>query len=131
MKLTEDLYKFDRWQKEDLSHTLWAWINRGLPKEFEPVDVRPALDIDSGRVLLKNSKEQLVSLYFGELEFVYICPNSGNAGFFEELVDEFHLLCNSDRAWLRNLAMRLGKNKLLMEKQYDKSEFIEGPVEPH
>lgn len=106
---TEDLSDFGMREIRELKDILDAWLNNGLPDDFEYSGVKPAFNRNSGYVFLVNDEYQVCMEVDGKLESFYTTPYSGYEGFYEELLDE------ADESWdeedleyLRDLAENHG-----------------------
>ena len=106
---TEDLSDFGMREIEELKDILDAWLNNGLPDDFEYSGVKPAFNRSSGYVFLVNDEYQVCMEVDGKLESFYTTPYSGYEGFYEDLLDE------ADESWdeedleyLRDLAENRG-----------------------
>lgn len=85
---TEDLSDFGMREIGELRDILDAWLNNGLPDDFEYSGVKPAFNRSSGYVFLVNDEYQVCMEVDGTLESFYTTPYSGYEGFYEDLVDE-------------------------------------------
>ena len=85
---TEDLSDFGMREIELLRDILDAWLNNGLPDDFEYSGVKPAFNTHSGYVFLVNDEYQTCMEVDGVLESWYFTPYEGHEGFYEDLLDE-------------------------------------------
>lgn len=90
---TEDLSDFGMREIEELRNILDAWLNNGLPDDFEYSGVKPAFNRSSGYVFLVNDEYQVCMEVDGRLESFYTTPYSGYEGFYEDLLEE------ADESW--------------------------------
>ena len=90
---TEDLSDFGMREIELLRDILDAWLNNGLPDDFEYSGVKPAFNSYSGNVFLVNDEYQTCMDVGGRLESWYYTPYEGHEGFYEDLLDE------ADNSW--------------------------------
>lgn len=106
---TEDLSDFGMREIELLRDILDAWINNGLPDDFEYSGVKPAFNTRSGYVFLTNDEYQVAMEVDGVLESFYTTPYEGYEGFYEELLDEADNSWNyEDLEYLRDIAENRG-----------------------
>ena len=85
---TEDLSDFGFREIRLLRDILDAWVESGLPDDFEDSGVKPAFNTYSGNVFLVNDEYQTCMEVDGKLESWYYTPYSGHEGFYEDLMDE-------------------------------------------
>ena len=100
---TTDLSKFGFRELEELRDILSAWIDNGLPDDFEDSDVHPEFNEHSGYVFLTNSEHQAALLNDGKLETFYWLAGTGIEGFLDELIDMFNNGEITDEDDLENL----------------------------
>lgn len=106
---TEDLSDFGMREIEELKDILDAWLNNGLPDDFEYSGVKPAFNRSSGYVFLVNDEYQVCMEVDGTLESFYTTPYSGYEGFYEDLLDEADDSWNyEDLEYLRDIAENRG-----------------------
>ena len=106
---TEDLSDFGMREIELLRDILDAWINNGLPDDFEYSGVKPAFNTRSGYVFLVNDEYQVAMEVDGVLESFYTTPYEGYEGFYEDLLDEADNSWNyEDLEYLRDIAENRG-----------------------
>ena len=108
---TENLADFGYRELEMLRDLLTAWLDSGLPDDFEDDGVRPAFNTYSGNVFLTNDDYQVCMEVDGKLESFYYTPYEGYEGFYEDLLDE------ADESWeyedlefLKDIAENRGDN---------------------
>lgn len=106
---TEDLSDFGMREIELLRDILDAWINNGLPDDFEYSGVKPAFNTRSGYVFLVNDEYQVAMEVDGVLESFYTTPYEGYEGFYGDLLDEADNSWNyEDLEYLRDIAENRG-----------------------
>ena len=84
---TTDLNKFGNRELVELRDLLTAWIEHGLPVDFEDDGIVPVFNTRSGFVFLSNADFQAAMLKDGKLESWYNCP-CGKEGFFEDMAHQ-------------------------------------------
>jgi hypothetical protein len=109
MTTTTDLSEFGFREIKMVSELLNAWINHGLPRDFESDEVVPMMNTSSGNVFLTNSEYQVAMLNGDKLESFYSSPYEGKEGFFEELLEEYSDMHREDQEWFQDLAKVIGK----------------------
>ncbi|MES2479441.1 MAG: hypothetical protein V4561_10155 [Bacteroidota bacterium] len=87
---TENLADFGYREIKMLRDTLDAWIENGLPDDFDNTGVKPAMNRNSGDVFLVNEEYQVAMLNGDKLETFHSLPYSGNEGFLSDLVNEYN-----------------------------------------
>lgn len=85
---TENLADFGLREINELSDILIAWLEHGLPDNFEYSGVKPALNRNSGHVFLVNYEHQVAMLNDKKLEIFHSLPYCGDEGFLSDLVAE-------------------------------------------
>jgi hypothetical protein len=93
MIITTDLSKFGMREIKELKDILTAWVNNGLPHDFNHDGVHPMFNMNSGNVFLTNEDYQVAMMSGGELESFYSCPECGHEGFFYEMANEGQECC--------------------------------------
>ncbi len=94
MSTTTDLSKFGMREIEELKDILTAWVDKGLPHDFNGDGVLPMFNMNSGNVFLTNDDCQVAMICDGELESFYICPECVHEGFFYEMDNEGKECCS-------------------------------------
>lgn len=101
---TENLADFSMREIILLRDTLTAWIEQGLPKDFEEKRVRPMLNRDTGNVFLVNQEYQSAMLNGEKLESIYHTPIERIGGFLSTLLEyDPKLLPLKDREFIVSL----------------------------
>ncbi len=85
MSTTTDLSKFGYRELEMLRDIMNAWLDKGLPEDFENNEVVPMFNMNSGNVFLTNSEYQVAMMNDGELQSFYSCPECGYEGFMADM----------------------------------------------
>lgn len=67
-----------------LTGILNAWIDQGLPEDFEKDEVHPIMNRNTRHVFLTNSEYQSCTMNGAKLEMWHHCGNCGNHGFAED-----------------------------------------------
>lgn len=95
---TTDLSDFGSREYKLLCVLIDAMEDQGLPEDFEPNEVHPMFNKDSGHVFLTNSEFQACMMNGDKLETWYHCGNCGHEGFAEDckLNDEGCECCKTD-----------------------------------
>lgn len=83
---TENLADFGMREIQELRDILNAWVENGLPDNFDNSGVKPAMNSSSGYVFLTNEDYQVAMLNGNELELYHSLPYSGEEGFLADLV---------------------------------------------
>lgn len=83
---TIDLADFGIRELQELRDILTAWIEHGLPDDFDHDEVRPMMNRNSGNVFLTNAEYQTAMLSGDKLESWYYCFNCGHEGFKEDCI---------------------------------------------
>lgn len=83
---TTDLADFGMRELQELRDILTAWLEHGLPDDFDHDEVRPMMNRNSGNVFLTNSEYQTAMLADGKLESWYYCFNCGHEGFKKDCI---------------------------------------------
>lgn len=87
---TENLAEFGIRELRELKDILVAWLDHGLPVNFENDGVRPAMNMSSGYVFLVNA-DYVVAMLNGEtLEVFHSLPYGGTEGFLSEIVSDYN-----------------------------------------
>ena len=81
---TTDLSKFGRREIELMRDLIDAWMDQGLPDDFDADGVQVMFNTNSGCVFLTNSEYQAAMMNGDKLETFYNCPECGREGFKEE-----------------------------------------------
>ena len=103
MSTTSDLSKFGFREIKMVRDLLNAWIEQGLPQDFENNEVLPVLNMNSGNVFLTNSEFQVAMLNGNKLESFYSSPYQGKEGFYDELKDEYDNMHREDKEWFQQI----------------------------
>ena len=82
---TTDLAKFGYREIKMASALLNAWVNKGLPEDFDNDAVTIMMNTHSGNVFLTNSDFQVAMINGDKLESFYSCPICGHEGFKEDM----------------------------------------------
>lgn len=93
---TTDLSDFGYREITMTRDLLSAWLDKGLPDDFEENEVTVMLNMNSGNVFLTNSEFQVAMMNGDALESWYYCGNCGHEGFADDckLNDEGCNECN-------------------------------------
>jgi hypothetical protein len=94
MSITTDISKFGHRELEMLRDIMNAWLDKGLPHDFTPVEVVPMFNMNSGCVFLTNEDHQVCMVEDDELQSFYSCPECGHEGFFHEMDNEGKQCCS-------------------------------------
>lgn len=106
---TENLADFGMREIGLLRDLLDAWLNSGLPDDFDDDGVKPAFNRNSGYVFLTNDEYQVCVEVEGKLESFYTTPYDGIEGTYDELLDEVDEDWNEeDIEYLRDIAEARG-----------------------
>lgn len=91
---TENLADFGFREIKMLSSILNAWVENGLPDDFDTEGVRAAFNRNSGNVFLVNNEYQVAMMNSEDLESFYSTPYEGHEGFLDDLLEtdpsEYH-----------------------------------------
>lgn len=90
---TTDLADFGFREIKMLRDLLDAWVNKGLPDDFEGNEVRAMMNKNSGNVFLINSEYEVCMESDGVLCSFYSCPECGHEGFAEEMREDGEDCC--------------------------------------
>lgn len=90
---TTDLSEFGYREIEMARDLLDAWVENGLPDEFDYDEVKIMFNKNSGYVFLTNSQFQVCMLKDGRLDMWYTCPECGKEGFDEDLEEYGNECC--------------------------------------
>ena len=90
---TRNLADFGYRELEELRDILTAWIDNGLPDDFDDDGVVPEFNPNSGNVFLTNDEYQVAMLNGDVLESWYWLSYEGHEGFLDDLIDE------ADSSW--------------------------------
>lgn len=85
MNVTTDIGKFGWLEISKLRDILNAWMNTGLPEDFDQTGVHPMFNMNSGNVFLTNEDCQVAMMNGDNLESFYSCPECGYEGFMAEM----------------------------------------------
>lgn len=91
---TTDLSEFGYREIEMARDLLNAWVEKGLPNDFNNDKVTVMMNKNSGNVFLTNEDCQVAMMEDGELERFYSCPECGHEGFFYEMDNEGDKCCS-------------------------------------
>ncbi len=86
---TENLADFGFREIKMLRNILNAWVENGLPDDFDNTGVKPAMNTSSGFVFLVNEEYQVAMLNGDQLDIFHSLPYSGHEGFLSDLVEEY------------------------------------------
>lgn len=81
---TTDLSKFGHRELQLMRELIDAWMDQGLPDDFEEDGVVVMFNTNSGCVFLTNSEYQAAMMNGDKLDMFYNCPECGREGFKEE-----------------------------------------------
>ncbi len=81
---TTDLSKFGYREIKLMRELIDAWMDQGLPDDFEDEGVQVMMNTNSGNVFLTNSEYQVVMMNGDKLKSFYNCPECGREGFKKE-----------------------------------------------
>jgi hypothetical protein len=84
---TENLADFGFREIKMLSSILNAWVENGLPDDFDTEGVRAAFNRNSGYVFLTNNEYQVAMMNGEELKSFYTTPYEGHEGFLDDLLE--------------------------------------------
>jgi len=82
---TTDLSKFGYREIVMAKDLLTAWVDQGLPDDFNDDGVTIMMNCNSGNVFLTNSEYQVAMMNGDDLESFYTTPYGGHEGFKDEL----------------------------------------------
>lgn len=82
---TTDLSKFGYREIKLAAQLLNAWMEQGLPEDFENEGVTVMFNTHSGNVFLTNSEFQVAMMNGDKLESLYTDFETGEEGFKDEL----------------------------------------------
>lgn len=82
---------------------LTAWVDNGLPSDFEQDEVVIMMNKNSGNVFLTNSEFQVAMEDGGKLYSFYSTPYNGIEGSLEDLIAEYENLCQEDKEYVDEL----------------------------
>jgi len=85
---TENLADFGYREIRMLRDILNAWVENGLPDNFDHEGVKPAMNMSSGFVFLVNGDYQVAMMNGDNLEEFYNLPYSGKEGFLSDIANE-------------------------------------------
>lgn len=94
MTTTTDISKFGYRELAMLRDIMNAWLDHGLPHDFNSDQVIPMMNQNSGNVFLTNSDYQVAMMCDNELQSFYSCPECGHEGFFYEMDNEGNQCCS-------------------------------------
>lgn len=98
---TTDLADFGMREIKMARDLLDAWLNNGLPADFDFDGVTVMLNPNSGMVFLTNAEFQVAVIENGELVSFYSSPYGGHEGTAADLVAEMDETWNGeDVRWL-------------------------------
>jgi len=119
MSTTTNLADFAYREIKMARDLLDAWVNNGLPEDFEQNGVTVMMNMNSGNVFLTNDEFQVAMLNGDELESFYTSPYEGREGFFDDLLDEYEDMHKEDKEWFRDIAENRGDlDKLIRQFEY-------------
>ncbi|MEI7831652.1 MAG: hypothetical protein WCJ56_04070 [bacterium] len=75
-------------ERELVTELLTAWVEQGLPSNFDDENVRFRFDRNSGFVFLVNDEGQVAMKNGFIIEEYFTCPECGSAGFADDLIDD-------------------------------------------
>jgi hypothetical protein len=81
---TTNLADFGYSEIKELTKIFNAWMENGLPEDFETHGVHPMFNRNSGHVFLTNSEFQTAMMNGDDLETWYFCHECGHEGFAED-----------------------------------------------
>lgn len=90
---TTDLSEFGYREIKMTSELLNAWIESGLPDNFDNDGVTVMMNKNSGNVFLTNTEYQVAMMNGDKLESFYSCPECGHEGFKDEMEHEGNSDC--------------------------------------
>lgn len=90
MSTTTNIADFGYSELKELRRLIDAWMDQGLPEDFEGFEVHPMMNKNSGKVFLTNDEYQVAMMNGDKLESWYCCGYCGHEGFREDcqLTDE-------------------------------------------
>ena len=106
---TTDLSKFGYREIEIAKDLLTAWVDKGLPSDFDNSEVTIMMNQNSGNVFLTNSEYQVAMMNGEDLESFYSSPYEGKEGFFDDLLSEYEEMHTEDQDWFRGIAEALNR----------------------
>jgi hypothetical protein len=109
MTTTTNLADFGYREIKMARDLLDAYINNGLPEDFDDSGVTVMMNRDSGNVFLTNEEFQVAMESDGKLYSFYNSPYEGKEGSFEDLLAEYPNMHPEDQEWFDMLAGALGR----------------------
>lgn len=109
MTTTTNLADFGYREIKMARDLLDAWMNNGLPSDFEGSGVVVMMNQNSGDVFLTNEEFQVAMESGGKLYSFYNSPYEGKEGSFEDLLAEYAGMHEEDKEWFKDLADTLGR----------------------
>ena len=101
---TTDLSKFGFRELEETAQLLTAYINGGVPEDFEEDGVTVMFNQNSGYVFLTNSEFQAAMLDDdGKLYSFYTTPYEGLEGSYEDLMEQYKDMHEEDKEYMDGL----------------------------
>lgn len=91
---TTDLAEFGMREIEMARDLLNAWVEHGLPSDFNHDGVVVMMNKNSGNVFLTNNDYQVAMMDGDGLESFYSCPKCGFEGFFYDMDNESKECCS-------------------------------------
>ena len=123
---TEDLADFGFRAQKEAQDLFQAWIESGLPIDFEDNGVKIAFNKNSGYVFLTNSEYQVAMCERndnGKLELYsfYSSPYEGKEGSFDELLEEYEDMHLEDKLWFLQIAENVDRQDevILLDEEQD------------
>jgi hypothetical protein len=121
MTTTTNLADFGYREIKMARDLLDAWVNNGLPEDFEQNGVVVMMNTNSGNVFLTNDEYQVAMESNGELYSFYTSPYNGREGSFDDLLAEFDDMHEEDKEWFKDIAQNIGReDEIPAEKEEEK-----------
>ena len=93
--VTSDMGKFGLREIEMAKELMTAWVEQGLPEDFDQDGAKVAMNMNSGYVFLTNDEYQVAMMNGDVLESFYSCPECDAEGFAEDVGwDGKHGVCS-------------------------------------
>jgi hypothetical protein len=109
MSTTTNLADFGYREIKMVRDLLNAWLDNGLPEDFEHNGVTVMMNKNSGNVFLTNDEFQVAMESGGELYSFYTSPYEGREGSFEDLLAEYEDMHEEDKEWFKDIAKNIGR----------------------
>lgn len=100
---TTDLAQFGMREIIEAKKLLTAWVNNGLPSDFEDNEITIMMNKNSGNVFLTNSEYQVAMEDGGKLYSFYSTPYNVLEGSYEDLMAEYDNMHAEDKEYMDQL----------------------------